>query len=122
MRISDWRSDVCSSDLRRIRHRAEAEADIVGVLRALEIELIDESRRASLCARLGLLDLPAPAARGGDDAVEQVERRGLRVTRAELADDPFGMDVDPHFGRDALGKLVETQPGELLAVSSEEQT
>src|SRR3546814_16119446 len=46
---------------RRIRHRAEAEADIVGVLRALEIELIDESRRASLCARLGLLDLPAPA-------------------------------------------------------------
>src|SRR3546814_2923011 len=89
MRISDWRSDVCSSDLRRIRHRAEAETDIVGVLRALEIELIDESRRASLCARLGLLDLPAPAARGGDDAVEQVERRGLRVTRAELANDPF---------------------------------
>src|SRR3546814_16681351 len=61
-----------------------------------------------------LLDLPAPAARGGDDAVEQVERRGLRVTRAELTHDPFGMNVDPHFGRDARGEIVEIEAGELL--------
>src|SRR3546814_6223102 len=76
MRISDWSSDVCSSDL------------------------------------------PAPAARGGDDAVEQVERRGLRVTRAELTHDPFGMNVDPHFGRDARGEIVEIEAGELLSIGS----
>src|SRR3546814_3491137 len=78
MRISDWSSDVCSSDL------------------------------------------PAPASRGGDDAVEQVERRGLRVTRAELTHDPFGMNVDPHFGRDARGEIIEIEAGELLR--SEEHT
>src|SRR3546814_13461224 len=104
MRMSDWSSDVCSSELaldaalgiedhrlplreiigrpariagaseadesihhdiahrllcrRRVGHGAEAEADIVGVLRSLEIELGSEERRvgtecASTCKSRG---------------------------------------------------------------------
>ena len=58
------------------------------MLRILEIELVDEGGRPGTGARLGFLYLPAPTARGGDDAVEEVERPGLRLARAELADDP----------------------------------
>src|SRR3546814_3563338 len=36
------------------------------------------------------------------------------LTRAELTHDPFGMNVDPHFGRDARGEIVEIEAGELL--------
>src|SRR3546814_4358511 len=48
--------------------------------------------------------------------VEEVERRRGGVAGAKFADDPFGMDVDPHFGRDPRGELVEIQPGKLPAV------
>src|SRR3546814_14023616 len=70
MRISDWSSDVCSSDL---RHRERQE----------EFDAVD---RADDLARLGALNqqvrshdrAPAAAARGVEEAADQPERRNDR--------------------------------------------
>src|SRR3546814_1958815 len=87
MRISDWSSDVCSSDLQR--HIGQADAGV-------DREIID--------ALFGLLDegvaedFPRPVFRDAADFLEcLIDRDGADRHRA-VADDPFAGVVDVAAG------------------------
>src|SRR3546814_6740065 len=93
MRISDWSSDVCSSDLRLVKRRAAivGHAD-VGKGEELENAVLLAPERAQLVLRPAPLDLDddlfvlalvRPAVRG-DIAFEHVDRRG-HVVAFEIA-------------------------------------
>src|SRR3546814_1615341 len=64
MRISDWSSDVCSSDLAAVHLRAELIITVVGQ----QLEITRQS-----VARLGLDAFGGQFARLGDDVVRQIE-------------------------------------------------
>src|SRR3546814_20153282 len=66
MRISDWSSDVCSSDLRTSFRNLPADAIAVGApdLRALRVAAGDEARALDQQAAGRLVELGMPARRG----------------------------------------------------------
>src|SRR3546814_3684615 len=53
MRISDWSSDVCSSDLTARRYPAVARQYLFGQGRARAEQAADEDRSARRCSRVG---------------------------------------------------------------------
>src|SRR3546814_3131680 len=79
MRISDWSSDVCSSDLGRLRFgedRRELRLDAFKLLRALQLEQLE----LGLVARFGIGDdLVDQARQRADDAIENAHGRFLRL-------------------------------------------
>src|SRR3546814_17891627 len=79
MRISDWSSDVCSSDLGRLRFgedRRELRLDAFKLLRALQLDQLE----LGLVARFGIGDdLVDQARQRADDAIENAHGRFLRL-------------------------------------------
>src|SRR3546814_14638725 len=70
MRISDWSSDVCSSDLRLLEHHADLAAQAVHRIARVEDVLAVEQDRAG-GPQLGV---------DGVDAVEDAQQGGLAAT------------------------------------------
>src|SRR3546814_7370225 len=102
MRISDWSSDVCSSDLEHGRTSAEAvldHADAHLEIRAGAVELVDEAHAGNLVLLglaphgLGLRLDAGDAAEAGDRAVEHAQRP---------------LDLDGEF--DVAGRVVDVDP------------
>src|SRR3546814_2867275 len=94
MRISDWSSDVCSSDLDRGAETADTAGDGSDAL---------VQRGSPVTSLLAALGGVLVLSRGG---------RGGRVGVAPHAGDQVLLEVLPHF-HVALGELVHHRPGGL---------
>src|SRR3546814_14012554 len=92
MHISDWSSDVCSSDL--FRHRLDADAQIAALHRSAAPERVDDG----LCLFGRDCKADADIAAGGridggvdaDDIARQIEHRTAGVA---LVDRSVGLDI-----------------------------
>src|SRR3546814_5963732 len=118
MRISDWSSDVCSSDLRPVRHLDGQLLDVLVPPDALLAQIVVVVARlapAPLAAAVGRevdgkADLGGGEARGIEREVGQLERRGhggvegQRAVEDRLA---VGGGADREVGRAA----VDLDPG-----------
>src|SRR3546814_13562033 len=79
MRISDWSSDVCSSDL--LENRASAEEALRGELAALQVDLVAQERAL---AQAG--EDERTALRSLDSAEAARERHAIRLSELEKTD------------------------------------
>src|SRR3546814_15914840 len=106
MRISDWSSDVCSSDL--FRHRLDADAQIAALHRSAAPERVDDG----LCLFGRDCKADADIAAGGridggvdaDDIARQIEHRTAGVA---LVDRSVGLDIrseERRVGKECVSK------------------
>src|SRR3546814_19489745 len=89
MRISDWSSDVCSSDLREVPALL-GQADVQGLVKDLADEIPELGAALSLKERLGEVC--------GTMACHGSVRAGRRLAPAELAALLRPMETTPHAG------------------------
>src|SRR3546814_19025916 len=100
MRISDWSSDVCSSDLDRAwRHRVDRNAAPAEFLRHVPGEHLDRAlhRRISSIARIG--DAGEPGGKIDDPAAVREQRQ----QRLGAKEDALDVDVDQPVARALCG-------------------
>src|SRR3546814_20661386 len=114
MRISDWSSDVCSSDLGRGRqreHRAVAEdlVEDVGLLQVVEVLApADESRRREL----------APGQQGEETGRRDEGRHRLDAEAADLAQARIQfLEVGHALGQQIGGASGWAREGESVSMS-----
>src|SRR3546814_3886881 len=77
MRISDWSSDVCSSDLPAKAERAAARHDLDNKMARVDFRLLGDFGPAEITpigdAKLNRVELPANAVRGGEHGLKRAE-------------------------------------------------
>src|SRR3546814_1311805 len=121
MRISDWSSDVCSSDLRRLEvaalvTRRGAEPGPVGRHLAARFETAAEQhrgRRGAMIGAAGAVDLDRPPEFGRDDDERVVPRRTEpRLQRADQLVEPAELRRQP-VSLAAVGVRSEEHTSEL---------
>src|SRR3546814_21172537 len=91
MRSSDWSSDVCSSDLERVREFGIVEHDVGRLAAKLEEDALQRLRRR--------FHDPPPGARGSGEGAEVPPRVGDELlAQAGL----FGRSVEPRVGKEGV--------------------
>src|SRR3546814_11516114 len=112
MRISDWSSDVCSSDLHQAARLAALQADLEAALQALVAMRAAEGARLLAMARghIDEIERLAEAARGCAATQPQALRQRLTAQLALLLEESAGVSEDRPA--QALALLAGTRSGE----------
>src|SRR3546814_10009158 len=131
MRISDWSSDVCSSDLMDAHHRGRKLAVELGVERRAPSgrhprrhAFDDRAKRGSVLARL--VEKRRPARGGGRIRTEERVAIDLGIVKAGAINGiPAKFNqicADAYFGYDQARDAASCHPGRRFAGRSEEHT